>query len=93
MGMPRKLTLTKGMVTSTKKSIISHTRQWSISINLEKLVVFDAGAKSQSTSLNENILKGPAWSVKQISWSSTPARQAKFCVMADIEMFQQVMAN
>ena len=52
-------------------------------------VVFDAGVKFQSTSLNENLLKGPDL-LKNLVGVLLRFRQGKFCVMADIEkMFHQ----
>ena len=56
-------------------------------------IVFDAGAKCQNTSLNENLLKGPDLSNNLVR-VLLRFRQGKFCVMADIEkMFHQVMVD
>ena len=47
-------------------------------------VVFDAGAKSNSTSLNQNLLKGPGYLSKLIS-ILIKFRKEKFAVMGDIK--------
>ena len=47
-------------------------------------VVFDAGAKSNSTSLNQNLLKGPGYLSKLISILIKFLKE-KFAVMGDIK--------
>ena len=65
--------------------------------NINKLgkicIVFDVGAKCQSTFLNENLLKGPDL-LNNLVRVLLRFRQGKLCVMADIEkMFHQVMVD
>ena len=56
-------------------------------------VLLDAGAKCQSTSVNENLLKSHDL-LKNLVGVLLWFCQGKFCVMADIEkMFQQVIVN
>ena len=56
-------------------------------------IVFDAGAKCQSTSLSESFLKGHDL-LNNLAGVLLRFRQGKFCVMVDIEkMFHQVMVN
>ena len=56
-------------------------------------IVFDVGVQCQSTSLNENLLKGPDL-LNNLVGVLLRFRQGKFCVMADIEkMFHQVMVD
>ena len=56
-------------------------------------IVFHAGAKCQSTSLNENLLKGPDL-LNNLVGVLLRFCQDKFCVIADIKkIFHQVMVN
>ena len=77
---------------NNKVNDISHH----IVTNINKLgkinKVFDTGAKCQSTSLNENVLKGPDLLNNLVRFLLL--FQGKFCILADIEkMFHQVMVD
>ena len=80
--MPRKSTSTKGMIAVTD-----------IKKPGKIYIVYDAGAKCQNTSLNENLLKGPDL-LNNLVGVLLRFRQGKFCIMADIgKMFHQVMMD
>ena len=80
--MPRKSTSTKGMIAVTD-----------IKKPGKIYIVYDAGAKCQNTSLNENLLKGPDL-LNNLVGVLLRFREGKFCTMADIKkMFHQVMVD
>ena len=78
---------------NNKVNYIPHHAMTNINKPGKICIVFDAGAKCQSTSFNENLLKGPDL-LNNLVGVLLRFRQGKFCVMTDIEkIFHQVMVD
>ena len=69
---------------NNKVNYIPHQAETNINKTVKTRRVFDAGAKYQNTSLNENLLKGPDL-LNNLVGVLLRFLQGKFCVMADIE--------